>query len=110
MPEFTRNGLSRWWRSLPAIAATRPPRPWTSISSALCSGKPARRWKHMRSEERRVGKECVSTCRSRWSPYHYKKKHMLKCAAGSDHGCIERDYLSLTHTEVIIPHTLQDSY
>src|SRR3546814_13393930 len=27
-----------------------------------------------RSEERRVGKECVSTCRSRWSPYHYKNK------------------------------------
>ena len=24
----------------------------------------------MRSEERRVGKECVSLCRSRWSPYH----------------------------------------
>src|SRR3546814_15121406 len=23
-----------------------------------------------RSEERRVGKECVSTCRSRWAPYH----------------------------------------
>src|SRR3546814_19664678 len=28
----------------------------------------------LRSEERRVGKECVSTCRSRWSPYHYKNK------------------------------------
>src|SRR3546814_15061187 len=27
-----------------------------------------------RSEERRVGKECVSTCRSRWSPVHKKKK------------------------------------
>src|SRR3546814_11132074 len=27
-----------------------------------------------RSEERRVGKECVSTCRSRGSPYHLKKK------------------------------------
>src|SRR3546814_11699236 len=27
-----------------------------------------------RSEERRVGKECVSTCRSRWSPCHEKKK------------------------------------
>src|SRR3546814_16908685 len=27
-----------------------------------------------RAEERRVGKECVSTCRSRWSPYHLKKK------------------------------------
>src|SRR3546814_15095592 len=25
---------------------------------------------NVRSEERRVGKECVSTCRSRWSPYH----------------------------------------
>src|SRR3546814_16333877 len=30
--------------------------------------------RRLRSEERRVGKECVSTCRSRWSPYHYKKK------------------------------------
>src|SRR3546814_8503154 len=33
-----------------------------------------RSWKDIqnvnRSEERRVGKECVSTCRSRWSPYH----------------------------------------
>src|SRR3546814_10948428 len=28
-----------------------------------------------RSEERRVGKECVSKCRSRWSPYHSKKKN-----------------------------------
>src|SRR3546814_12288029 len=28
-----------------------------------------------RSEERRVGKECVSTCRSRWSPDHKKKQH-----------------------------------
>src|SRR3546814_4708698 len=27
-----------------------------------------------RSEERRVGKECVSTCRSRWSPSHSQKK------------------------------------
>src|SRR3546814_5345341 len=39
---------------------------------------PARLWRlkrdifalGMRSEERRVGKECVSTCRSPWSPYH----------------------------------------
>src|SRR3546814_11847197 len=34
----------------------------------------AHRLRASRSEERRVGKECVSTCRSRWSPYHYKKK------------------------------------
>src|SRR3546814_20134692 len=33
---------------------------------------------YVRSEERRVGKECVSTCRSRWSAYHYKKKHHNK--------------------------------
>src|SRR3546814_12989420 len=33
-------------------------------------------WGHCsRSAERRVGKECVSTCRSRRSPYQYKKKH-----------------------------------
>src|SRR3546814_976482 len=35
---------------------------------------PSSSWRHprpaCRSEERRVGKECVSTCRSRWSPYN----------------------------------------
>src|SRR3546814_17221123 len=31
-----------------------------------------------RSEERRVGKACVSTCRTRWSPYPYKKKKKTK--------------------------------
>src|SRR3546814_13446220 len=35
--------------------------PGAAIDEQLCGG---------RSEERRVGKECVSTCRSRWSPYH----------------------------------------
>src|SRR3546814_14597556 len=34
----------------------------------------------IRSEERRVGKECVSTCRSRWSSYHYNKQHSTKRA------------------------------
>src|SRR3546814_14908065 len=33
-------------------------------------GRPRRCDAETRSEERRVGKECVSTCRSRWSPYH----------------------------------------
>src|SRR3546814_13408812 len=38
---------------------------------------PTPSWGRMlnRSEERRVGKEGVSTCRSRWSPYPYKKQH-----------------------------------
>src|SRR3546814_15143400 len=35
------------------------------------TAEPGRSWFDTnRSEERRVGKECVSTCRSRWSPYH----------------------------------------
>src|SRR3546814_13393955 len=34
-----------------------------------------RELERVRPEERRVGKECVSTCRSRWSTYHYKKKN-----------------------------------
>src|SRR3546814_15240522 len=32
--------------------------------------RPLQSYATRRSEERRVGKECVSTCRSRWSPYH----------------------------------------
>src|SRR3546814_7567045 len=41
------------------------------IDAALAVLADARAWPdHDRSEERRVGKECVSTCRSRWSPYH----------------------------------------
>src|SRR3546814_19224227 len=61
---------------------------WTDLAiAALCllddTGHRARRNhrpqsrttpKTRRSEERRVGKACVSTCRSRVSPYHYKKK------------------------------------
>src|SRR3546814_6171174 len=39
------------------------------------SRPPASFRKPWRSEERRVGKECVSTCRSRWSPYHYNNKN-----------------------------------
>src|SRR3546814_6654304 len=38
-----------------------------------------------RSEERRVGKECVSTCRSRWSPYHYKKSTNKKKRNSTEH-------------------------
>src|SRR3546814_15688223 len=34
---------------------------------------PSKRNVFSRTEERRVGTECVSTCRSRWSPYNYKK-------------------------------------
>src|SRR3546814_11549374 len=46
---------------------------WTNetidISSAV-NGSTVFDFDNDRSEERRVGKGCVSTCRSRWSPYH----------------------------------------
>src|SRR3546814_11636951 len=42
---------------------------------------------HLRSEERRVGKECVSTCRSRWSPYHSKKKQYHHVLDTRPHSC-----------------------
>src|SRR3546814_13414526 len=45
----------------------RPKRPGTIVSD---KGRLLRHIVPLRSEERRVGKECVSTCRSRWSPYH----------------------------------------
>src|SRR3546814_8961893 len=40
------------------------------IPEPIVSRKDARGCGNGRSEERRVGKECVSTCRYRWSPYH----------------------------------------
>src|SRR3546814_14081450 len=43
--------------------------PWQIVATA-----PVEMHAGKRSEERRVGKECVSTCRSRWSPYNKKKK------------------------------------
>src|SRR3546814_20506406 len=40
----------------------------------------------IRSEERRVGKECDSTCRSRWSPYHSKTKNVeIKVLSKDEH-------------------------
>src|SRR3546814_8146121 len=49
-----------WWFSFDAYA---PEIFQTGAFIAVSGG-------FARSEERRVGKECVSTCRSRWSPYH----------------------------------------
>src|SRR3546814_1343082 len=43
--------------------------PWPSTRKERC-GPTCGSYPCRRSEERRVGKECVSTCRSRWSPYH----------------------------------------
>src|SRR3546814_11208704 len=62
------NRFRFWQRSRSSFSASlsRP---------SLSSGHLVIRARERRSEERRVGKECVSTCRSRWSPYHYKKNN-----------------------------------
>src|SRR3546814_18538234 len=55
-----------------ADCAITHPRPQTSVATESTS-QPLERpcaYSDTRSEERRVGKECVSTCRSRWAPYH----------------------------------------
>src|SRR3546814_4685011 len=41
-----------------------------ALTAASLANDAAGQIQGSRSEERRVGKECVSTCRSRWSPYH----------------------------------------
>src|SRR3546814_11989890 len=66
----------------PQVAAAQPGEPFVSMLQAqgsdalwLVSVDPQKRdIKVVRSEERRVGKECVRKCRSRWSPYHQKKQ------------------------------------
>src|SRR3546814_14484070 len=52
---------------------------WTRGGSSVVPPRLVAKWAK-RSAERRVGKECVSTCRSRWSPYHYKKKEKVETA------------------------------
>src|SRR3546814_6746653 len=62
------------------VCATRRKRKLVASSGAISPRKCRSRkmrfrsFSVSRSEERRGGKECVSTCRSRWSPYHYNKK------------------------------------
>src|SRR3546814_17325433 len=65
------------WRSTKPRSARRCTIRWEFRSDALdapVSDVSDRGCTLLRSEERRVGKECVSTCRSRWSPYHKKTK------------------------------------
>src|SRR3546814_15623534 len=59
--EFMATSIISMPKRSPSCAIIRPPR------TSRISGRNSARG---RSEERRVGKECVSTCRSRWSPYH----------------------------------------
>src|SRR3546814_13824846 len=66
---WTRTLANRVSRSITGLTKTTWPvvLPWPSTETEL-----------PRSEERRVGKECVSTCRSRWTPYHEKTQNLVK--------------------------------
>src|SRR5690349_24702614 len=77
LPICSTAGTSAWPR---AIACCGPsPRRWTAkprpAGSFRREQSPRGRFSRVRSEERRVGKEC----RSRWSPDHYKKNMVSDC-------------------------------
>src|SRR3546814_20993479 len=66
------DNVSDWGHALQGRGADRFERAeefYRGLSAGLYRD-PRDRLYQARSEERRVGKECVSTCRSRWSPYH----------------------------------------
>src|SRR3546814_2689374 len=65
-PHIGRSGTAAALQWIAFLKARRSTAMAISISSIFLSGA----FSAPRSEERRVGKECVSTCRSRWSPYH----------------------------------------
>src|SRR3546814_14093981 len=65
--------------AVPIPAAPSGAASWVEVGRAVMSvsavvTRVSREVMSDRSEERRVGKECVSPCRSRWSPYTYRKK------------------------------------
>src|SRR3546814_11959923 len=64
LPPGIRKKLARGGAMPPGIA-----------KQVLPDGLPRQLPPRHRSEERRVGTECVSPCRSRWSPYHSKQKN-----------------------------------
>src|SRR3546814_19120928 len=80
-PQEKDGGQHEFVAPLPLRAAERNLPKWKWDSESLVSDPASGRYwvgfelinrvcRYARSEERRVGKECVSTCRSRWSPYH----------------------------------------
>src|SRR3546814_13079272 len=61
------------WEKPPYHTLTARPEDWYE-ASPVSADQLDQAVAAYRSEERRVGQECVSKCRSRWSPSHYKKK------------------------------------
>src|SRR3546814_12673157 len=61
------------WNSCSTVFAGGSVTEATAPTRNETSSQPAKK----KSEERRAGKACVSTCRSRWSPYHEKHKDLI---------------------------------
>src|SRR3546814_7362429 len=71
-----RLGVLSFFRPVPKVLNTQREVPGPATLSLLNNTSRVHKLPEpilQRSEERRVGKECVSTCRSRWSPHHYKR-------------------------------------
>ena len=65
--------LQEWWglvSHIKAVCDRFAAAGFSALAPDLYHGKTASEPDGARSEERRVGKECVQPCRSRWSPYH----------------------------------------
>src|SRR3546814_19695192 len=91
--DWLRFSKTRKRRSLPCDAEGQAsPQLWTNVASVEnrvarlphFRGSARDQLHGARSEERRVGKECVSTCRSRWSRYNYKKHNNIRIQTDSN--------------------------
>src|SRR3546814_11568211 len=84
-PGSARRQAARDWSADRESAASRSP---ASVSSTARWDRQENRWSEMpaaiRSEESRVGKEWVSTCRSGWSAEQYKNKMRTKSTPGTE--------------------------
>src|SRR3546814_15691646 len=75
LPQIIADELGADWRTIAVeTASISPLYANTLVVDAESAAFRPRAGVHDRSEERRVGNEGVSTCSSRWWPYHYKQK------------------------------------
>src|SRR3546814_20649357 len=75
-PWSVRNDFDHRFRYFDWPTICHPTLPSRLIPSNFCASPPCSPSPSGRSEERGVGTECVGTCSSRWSPYHYNKNRL----------------------------------
>src|SRR3546814_16025896 len=73
------------------------------FTTCLSPSKPVRKpGQRARSEERRVGKECVSTCRTRWSPYNDKQNVVVTKEVNTEWSVQTHTMWKYQHTHIQI--------